>query len=187
MGVKNCVYRPGQGRAASLLCRISQKMRRPKPPHRISRRRGSRPAAWLAAFLLALPASAQAISPVYSTYLGGAIRGYDPVAYFTEKKPVKGTSTYAYKWKGATWYFASEKNRNSFRADPERYAPRYGGYCAYAVSQGYTASIVPEAWKIVDGKLYLNYSKDVQQIWEQNIPGYIKRADKNWPHLLKGK
>ncbi|MCY4383761.1 MAG: YHS domain-containing protein [Nitrospinae bacterium] len=139
------------------------------------------------AFILALPVSAAAIAPVYSTLLGGAIRGYDPVAYFTESKPVEGKKAFSHKWKGATWYFASEKNRDLFRADPEKYAPRYGGYCAYAVSQGYTASIVPEAWKIVDGKLYLNFSKGVQQTWEQDIPGNIKSADKNWPGLLKGK
>ena len=142
---------------------------------------------WFTAFLLVLPISAEAIAPVYSTYLGGAIRGYDPVAYFTEKKPVEGKRAYSHKWKGATWYFASEKNRDLFRAAPEKYAPRYGGYCAYAVSRGYTASIVPEAWKIVDGKLYLNYSKGVQQTWEQDIPGNIKLGDKNWPRLLKGK
>ena len=139
------------------------------------------------AFILALPVSAAAIAPVYSTLLGGAIRGYDPVAYFTESKPVEGKKAFSHKWKGATWYFASEKNRDLFRADPEKYAPRYGGYCAYAVSRGYTASIAPEAWKIVDGKLYLNYSKGVQQTWEQDIPGNIKSADKNWPGLLKGK
>ncbi len=143
--------------------------------------------AWLAAFLLVLPVSAAAIAPVYSTLLGGAIRGYDPVAYFTESKPVEGKKAFSHKWKGATWYFASERNRDLFRADPEKYAPRYGGYCAYAVSRGYTASIVPEAWKIVDGKLYLNFSKGVQQTWEQDIPGNIKLADKNWPSLLKGK
>ncbi len=139
------------------------------------------------AFILALPVSAAAIAPVYSTLPGGAIRGYDPVAYFTESKPVEGKKAFSHKWKGATWYFASEKNRDLFRADPEKYAPRYGGYCAYAVSRGYTASIVPEAWKIVDGKLYLNYSKGVQRAWEQDIPGNIKSADKNWPGLLKGK
>ncbi len=139
------------------------------------------------AFLLVLPVSAAALSPVYSTLLGGAIRGYDPVAYFTEKKPVEGKKTFSHKWKGATWYFKSEKNRDLFRMDPEKYAPQYGGYCAYAVSQGYTAGIVPEAWKIVDGKLYLNYSKGVQRAWEQDIPGHIASADKNWPKLLQGK
>ena len=153
----------------------------------ILRKRKSCAAIWLTAFLLVLPASAAALAPVYSTLLGGAIRGFDPVAYFTESKPVEGKKAFSHEWKGATWYFASERNRDLFRADPEKYAPRYGGYCAYAVSRGYTASIVPEAWKIVDGKLYLNYSKGVQRAWEQDIPGNIASADKNWPGLLKEK
>ena len=164
-----------------------ENMRKPNQTPRTRRQFRAYTAIWLIALLLALPISAEAIAPVYSTFLGGAIRGYDPVAYFTESKPVQGKRAFSHKWKGATWYFASEKNRDMFRATPEKYAPRYGGYCAYAVSQGYTASIVPEAWKIVDGKLYLNYSLGVQQTWEQDIPGHIKSADKNWPRLLKGK
>lgn len=162
-------------------------MRKSNQTPRTNRYRRAWAAAWLIAFLLVLPVTAAAIAPVYSTLLGGAIRGYDPVAYFTESKPVEGKKAFSHKWKGATWYFASGKNRDLFRADPEKYAPRYGGYCAYAVSRGYTASIVPEAWKIVDGKLYLNYSKGVQRAWEQDIPGNIKLGDKNWPELLKGK
>ena len=86
---------------------------------------------------------------------------------------------------GATWRFSTEANRDAFAANPEKYAPQYGGYCAYAVSEGYTASTTPEAWKIVDGKLYLNYSKDVQKIWEQDIPGRIANGDKNWPKVLQ--
>ncbi len=142
---------------------------------------------WLAALLLALPGSAQAVPPVFSTLLGGAIRGYDTVAYFTEGRPVKGKSAFSHRWKGATWYFASAESRDLFRAEPEKYAPRYGGYCAYAVSQGYTASIDPDAWKIVGGKLYLNYSKSVQELWEKDAPGHIARADKNWPRVLNAK
>ena len=110
-----------------------------------------------------------------------------PGGLFHGEKTVKGKKDFSRKWKGATWYFSSAQNRDLFRDNPEKYAPKYGGYCAYAVSQGYTASIVPEAWRIVDGKLYLNYSKGVQQTWEQDIPGYIKLADKNWPRLLKEK
>jgi len=162
-------------------------MRKTNQTPRALRRRRVFTAIWLVAFMLTLPASASAITPVYSTLLGGAIRGYDPVAYFTEKKPVEGKKAFSHKWKGATWYFSSERNRDLFRADPEKYAPQYGGYCAYAVSQGYIASIVPEAWKIVDGKLYLNFSLGVQQTWEQDIPGYIKSADQKWPQLLKRK
>ena len=162
-------------------------MRKTNKTPRTPRRRQVWTATCLAVFFFALVSPVEAIAPVYSTYLGGAIRGYDPVAYFTEKKPVKGKKDFSHKWKGATWYFSSARNRDLFRDNPEKYAPKYGGYCAYAVSQGYTASIVPEAWRIVDGKLYLNYSKGVQQTWEQDIPGYIKLGDKNWPRLLKEK
>ena len=84
---------------------------------------------------------------------------------------------------GATWYFACAENRDRFAADPERYAPQYGGYCAWAVAHGYTAKIDPEAWKIVDGKLYLNYSKDVQADWAEDIPGNISKGDANWPKI----
>jgi hypothetical protein len=83
----------------------------------------------------------------------------------------------------ATWYFASAGNRDLFAADPDKYAPQYGGYCAWAVSQGYTAKIDPEAWKIVDGRLYLNYSKDVQAQWSEDIPGNIAQGDANWPKI----
>jgi YHS domain-containing protein len=113
-----------------------------------------------------------------------AIRGYDPVAYFTAGEPTRGSSQFAADWRGATWHFANAENLARFRADPTAFAPQYGGYCAYAVSQGYTAPTVPEAWSIVDGRLYLNYSKGVRQRWNQDIPGYIRAADTNWPGVL---
>ncbi len=131
--------------------------------------------------------TASAIDPVFSTYLGGAVRGYDPVAYFTDGKPVKGKRAHRLKWKGATWSFASAKNKELFETAPEKYAPRYGGYCAWAVSRGYTASIDPEAWTIVDGALYLNYSLGVRAQWSQDVPGNIAKGDDNWPKLLAGK
>jgi YHS domain-containing protein len=115
----------------------------------------------------------------------GAIKGYDPVAYFEESKPVKGAEDITYEWKGATWHFASESNRDMFKADPEAYAPQFGGYCAYAVSQGATAKIEPEAWKIVDGKLYLNYDLDIKKKWEANQASYIEKAEANWPSVLE--
>ena len=130
---------------------------------------------------------ALAVDPVFSTYLGGAIRGYDPVAYFTEGRPVKGRKAHRAEWMGATWSFASAENRKRFEADPEKYAPRYGGYCAWAVSRGYTASIDPDAWSIVDGALYLNYSLGVRSQWSQDAPGNIAKADANWPKLLERK
>ena len=132
------------------------------------------------------PRAARAESdPVFSDWRGRAIRGYDPVAYFTEGKPVKGSSDFETEWKGATWRFASAANREAFLADPEKYAPQYGGYCAWAVSQGQTAPIEPEQWSIVDGKLYLNYNADVQAKWKADVPGFIARADENWPKVLE--
>ncbi len=131
---------------------------------------------------LMLPAFA--LDPVYSDFLGKAIRGYDPVAYFTQSKPVKGDSDFTYRWNDAKWYFSSAENRDAFVKKPEKFAPQYGGYCAWAVSKGYTAKIDPNAWNIHDGKLYLNYSKSVQASWQQDIPGNIASGDKNWPKLL---
>ena len=110
-------------------------------------------------------------------------QGYDAVAYYQQSAPVKGSSQFRYQWRGATWLFANAENRELFQADPERYAPQYGGYRAYAVSKGHTASIDPEAWKIVDGRLYLNYSKGVQKKWAEDVPGNIVNADRNWPDL----
>lgn len=122
---------------------------------------------------------------VYQSFFGTAIDGTDPIAYFTEDRPIEGDADITYEWKGATWHFASVENRDRFAAEPERYAPQYGGYCAWAVSQGYTASTDPEAWAIVDGKLYLNYSKSVQEKWARDIPEHIASADRNWPGVLE--
>ncbi|CAM2006941.1 YHS domain-containing (seleno)protein [Acanthopleuribacter pedis] len=126
-----------------------------------------------------------AVEPVNQTFFGVAIKGYDPVAYFTESKPVKGSKEHKLEWNGATWYFAGAENKSAFEKEPEKYAPQYGGYCAYAVSQNATAGIDPDAWKILDGKLYLNYNAKIQKKWEKDIPGYIKLADEHWPGLLK--
>lgn len=115
---------------------------------------------------------------------GLAIRGTDPVAYFTQGGPVAGSAEFTHTWSGATWQFASAENRDLFAANPELYAPQYGGFCAWAVSQGYTADIDPNAWKIVDNKLYLNFNRSVQRRWERDIPGNIGKADANWPGVL---
>jgi hypothetical protein len=115
----------------------------------------------------------------------GAIRGYDPVSYFTEGKPVKGIEQHSFIWNGATFRFSSAKSLELFSNDPSMYAPQYGGYCAYAVSKGATASTVPDAWTIVDDKLYLNYSLSVMRQWRSDIPGNIAAADGNWPDVLK--
>jgi hypothetical protein len=142
-----------------------------------------KPVAALAMLIGVAAVYAGKVDPVYKTSDGYAIRGYDPVAYFEQSRPVHGLPQFTFRWKDATWLFASAENRDRFAADPEKYAPQFGGYCSYAVSQGHTASIDPEAWKIVDGKLYLNYSKGVQKTWEQDVPGYIEKANKNWPEL----
>lgn len=123
--------------------------------------------------------------PFQSSFLGTAAEGYDVVAYFKDGRAVEGKSDHSIKWNGVTWRFSSAANRDTFIASPSKYAPEYGGYCAYAVSQGATAGIDPEAWIIVDGKLYLNYSKGVQKIWEKDVPGYISSADKKWPDVKK--
>ena len=114
----------------------------------------------------------------------GAIRGYDPVAYFTIGEPTRGSDQFTASWQGTIFKFASATNLELFKADPAAYAPQYGGYCAYAVSKGATAGTVPEAWTIVDGKLYLNYSLAVQQRWRKDVPGHIREADRNWPAVL---
>ncbi|MCB1436054.1 MAG: YHS domain-containing protein [Rhodobiaceae bacterium] len=131
------------------------------------------------------PPALAAKAQIYTGLLSGtAVGGYDPVAYFTEGKPVAGSAQFTHSWQGVTWRFASAANRDAFKAAPERYAPQYGGYCAWAVSQGYTAKGDPQIWKVVGGKLYLNYSAGVQQQWSQDIPGNIAKANANWPKVL---
>ena len=125
-----------------------------------------------------------AVAPVNTTPEGLAIKGYDPVAYFTQNRPVQGSADFEYLWNGAKWRFASAEHRDLFMADPEKYAPRYGGYCAYAISQGKTADIDPDAWTVFEGRLYLNLNKEVQGLWEKNMRGYIHKADEKWPRML---
>jgi len=141
--------------------------------------------ALLVSLLLFCSAAAAQQAPVYSTFLGGAIQGYDPVAYFTEGRPVEGSRQFTHQWSGATWRFASAANRDRFAQAPEKYAPQYGGYCAYGVAGGYAVKIDPQAWSVVDGKLYLNYSRAVQADWKKDVPGYIRKADANWPKVLQ--
>lgn len=136
-----------------------------------------------AVLIISLAAPALAGEVVFTSW-GKAINGYDPVAYFTQGKPVEGMSGFTQDWMGATWRFANAANRDAFAGDPAKYAPQYGGYCAWAVSQGYTASTDPEAWKIVGGKLYLNYSKGIQKRWESGgTASLIAKGDANWPGI----
>jgi len=132
------------------------------------------------------PSEARAdVDPVYTGFLSSAaLGGYDAVAYFTDGAPIEGSSEFTAEYNGATWYFASAENRETFLANPEAYVPQYGGYCAWAVSQGYTAKGDPDHWSIVDGKLYLNYNADVQARWEKDIPGHISAGDQNWPEIV---
>lgn len=115
-----------------------------------------------------------------------ALKGYDPTAYFIESAPAPGKPEFTTEWNGAKWQFTSAENRAAFVKEPEKYAPQYGGYCAWAVGHGYTADTDPEAWKVVDGKLYLNYNKDVAKKWNEDIPKYVAAGDQNW-HDLAGK
>ncbi len=114
---------------------------------------------------------------------GKAIRGYDPVAYFTENKPVQGNENLVYKWNNANWYFSSQENLDLFKANPEKYAPQYGGYCAYGLSNGYKAPTDADAWTIDNGRLYLNYNKEVRDMWNKERKERIEKADKNWPEV----
>ena len=135
--------------------------------------------------LAAPPINTLEKSGVFSyDHSGIAIRGYDPVAYFTEARPVAGSAQYTYEWQGATWQFTNQQHLELFKADPEKYAPQYGGYCAYGVAKGNLVKIEPDNWRIVDDKLYLNYDSGVQKKWEKDIPGFIELANKQFSDLL---
>ncbi|MEM6987200.1 MAG: YHS domain-containing (seleno)protein [Pseudomonadota bacterium] len=145
------------------------------------------------ALMVVLSAAVHAAEPINTLEKSGffsfkpsgiAIRGYDPVAYFTQGKPVDGDDRYTTSWEGATWRFSSQEHLDLFTGDPEKYAPQYGGYCAYGVAEGGLVKIEPEAWSILDGKLYLNYDAKIQRKWEKDIPGYIARADQKFEALL---
>ena len=116
---------------------------------------------------------------------GIAIRGYDTVAYFTEAKPVKGDDQFTTEWQSATWKFSSQEHLDLFTTDPQKYAPQYGGYCAYGVAQNNLVKIEPDQWTIHDDKLYLNYNAKLNKEWKMDIPGFIKTADELFESLLK--
>jgi YHS domain-containing protein len=124
------------------------------------------------------------VAPVYTaTFSSIALSGFNPVAYFTQKAAVKGMPKFATSYNDAKWHFSSAANLAAFVANPTRYAPQYGGYCAWAVSQGYTASGDPKVWQVVNGKLYVNYNQKVGKKWSKNISEHIVTADANWPTL----
>lgn len=113
-----------------------------------------------------------------------AINAIDPIAYFEQQKPVPGQAAHARRWNGAEWHFANENNANMFAANPEAFAPVFGGYCAFAASRGYLAPTIPEAWTIYEGKLYLNASLRAQELWLRDVPGNIAAGLGNWPGIL---
>ncbi|RPH43879.1 MAG: hypothetical protein EHM87_12415 [Burkholderiales bacterium] len=129
------------------------------------------------------PLAASAAAPANVDARGVAIHGHDPVAYFAEGKAVPGKAEFSATAGTATYWFANEANQRRFMADPARYEPQYGGYCAYGVAQGHTPDIDPTAFRIVDGRLYLNLSHAVQKRWQADIPGFIDRANRNWASL----
>ncbi len=114
-----------------------------------------------------------------------AIKGYDTVAYFKDKKPVKGSPEHKAEYKGSVFHFSSKANRDAFTADPAKYAPQYNGFCAFGTAGGYKAAVEPAAFTIVNDKLYLNYNKDIQKQWSADIPGFVVKADKNWPAVSR--
>lgn len=139
----------------------------------------------LAPAALAVQRAKAAEPPVFiGEFAGVAINGYDAVAYVSSNRAVKGDPALTVDWNGATWRFSSAANRDAFKADPARYAPQYGGYCAWAVAQGYTASTDPDAFTVHEGKLYLNYSKSVERKWRKDIPGNVAKGNRNWPAVL---
>ena len=113
-----------------------------------------------------------------------AVSGYDTVAYFTESKAIKGSKKYKAEYQGAEWRFSSQENLDLFLSEPEKYAPQYGGYCAFGLAMGHAVSSDPEAWKVVDGKLYMNYSKKVKVRWEESIPEFIDDANGNYAEVI---
>lgn len=136
----------------------------------------------LLTFGISLSARAQE-SPFFTDKAGLAISGYDPVAYFTQQQAIKGSELYRVEWGGVVWQFKDEANRNAFTSDPAKFIPQYGGYCAYGVSEDHKSPTDPEAWSVVEGKLYLNYSRKVRELWRKDPEGRIRKADKNWVNL----
>ncbi len=147
----------------------------------------------LGLFGLLLGTSAVAAEPPINTLKNGvfggrtdtAVNGYDTVAYFTLSKPVKGQDTLTFQWMGATWKFSTQAHLDLFKANPDKYAPQYGGYCAYGVAKDSLVKVEPEQFTVREGKLYLNYNADIQALWLKDPAGFIKTADGKFQALLK--
>ena len=136
--------------------------------------------------LLTMPSTDAAAKPRINTIglRGVAIKGYDPVAYFTRRAPTRGSKKFSLRHAGAEWRFANAENKAAFATNPRKYIPAYGGYCAYGVAQGYLVKIEPTAWSVRGGKLYLNYNRSIQRTWNKKPARYIATANKKWPRLL---
>jgi YHS domain-containing protein len=130
---------------------------------------------------------AQGVATINVDANGLAVKGYDTVAFFTNNAAVQGNPTFEYAWNGAKWVFSTAENLEKFKSDPVGYAPQFGGYCSYAVSHGYTADGDPNQWKIVDGKLYLNYNQKAKDAWEKEQEKLIKDGENNWAEFQKKK
>jgi YHS domain-containing protein len=140
--------------------------------------------------MAALPVTSHAVKNTggeYNTlYAGLGAKGYDVVAYFTEGKPAEGSSRYTVEYGGVKWQFATAENRDLFKAAPAKYAPQYGGFCAWGVSVGKLFDVDPvTGWKIADGKLYLNFNGDIAATFSKDTPGFIAKANAHWPQLNK--
>ncbi|WP_209504556.1 MULTISPECIES: YHS domain-containing (seleno)protein [unclassified Ruegeria] len=137
--------------------------------------------------VLLAPAVLAQDNPVYYATDGVALAGYDPVSFFDSDAPLKGVPENAVMWKGARWHFKSQANRELFEGNPRAFAPQFGGYCSYGMAMGVLKSTDPKAWQVVDGRLYLTHSPEVEEIWQQDRAGYIAMAEENWPAILYGK
>ena len=123
--------------------------------------------------------------PIATDSFGVAIKGYDTVAYFTEGRALKGKKEFEFSWQGARWYFANAAHRDLFAANPKRYVPQFGGFCARGMTRGKMAAADPKAWTIVDGKLYMKFSKASRDRWRQNKAENIKKAEEKWANIRK--
>jgi YHS domain-containing protein len=134
---------------------------------------------------LVVAASLNASAGEFNESEGVAIQGFDPVAYVTELTGSKGSTDFTSVYKGSVFHFKNAANRDAFTANPEKFAPQYHGYCAFGVSRGYKAATSPDAFTVVDGKLYLNYNAEVKTMWAKDVPGFIGKADSQWAVVEK--
>lgn len=140
-----------------------------------------------AVLALAMISAASAKSLLNVDRSGVGLKGYDPVAYFTQTKAVKGDAQFQSKANGVIYYFASAENKAAFDTNPAKYEPQFGGFCAWAVSRGYTAPVDPNAFQIVNGRLLLQYSLKVRKDFSADIEGNLRKADANWPSIVEKK